>query len=425
VPRALFTAICGCLLLATNSEAQTSQAASPIVARLSVFVSCDPAYLGSLDARPAAAVIFGFRGDTLLAVTADHAIRPVDPDCHVRQISLVTQEPFAVVEARIRPERDTNNDVAIIGAVLPGGRSRWAGLRRLAGIKAQPSTLYLLGCPASGSCFDDPLQVRVRRWDPDVIVVQTPFLEEGYSGGPAVDGSGQLIGMTIDYNGQYGRVRPWPLIESWLGQVGYARNLPTRPIDALSDQIISASVNLAPAVPVNPDGSRLFGSGNLRVEWWDSVGVGSVYGLDRVAIVLNQACASCIDERTVIGLAGYLISMGTGYAPRNKAFRLVGQLPMSGGFLGSIIFGASRQLESRNTPDSVNFSTGLPYREYFTFGYQYLFGFRLEAVFYLAVSNRLGIRSALQYTELAGISSSFGSSSTRFSGLTVGAFFRR
>jgi len=414
--------LAGLLTVSTALSAQTSTAAGPLMAELSISASCGSGGFGN-DRRPAAAIIFGFKSDTLFAVTANHAIRSRDPECLVRNVRVVTREPFSFLTAIIRPEFDTKLDLAIVAAVFQPDSVNWKNLRRAQGIRGDPSNLYLIGCPASGSCYDEPLQVRIRRKDSTFVSVQSAFLEEGYSGGPAVDGSGQLIGMTLDYGGQNARILRWSAIEKWLSANRYRANIPTKPIDALGHWLISIGTS-SEARMTNPNGSKLAPSVRLLVESWDSSGSATLYGLERIARPIYLRCAECADHRTVIGTVGFFGSLGGGYAPRNKGFPLFGPSPISAAAQLSFLVGSAQQLVRRDDPDQVDPSTGTFGTELFLSDWSMVAGPRVEALFNASVTNSFGIRGSVGYTALYGLATTFGLQTTTYWDLGFGLSYR-
>ena len=177
--------------------AQTPSGAMPVTANVMVSTECR--YGSDLNGSraEAAGILIGRVADSVFAVTALHVVRPSDPTCSAREVVLVLREPFAYFRVDVvrQSERD---DLALLrgapdslDALLRGRHWNRRG--------PEPrGTVFLLGCPVGGSCWDDPLEGRIRSQsvlrDSSVWRIQSPFLEDGYSGGPVVSRSGEVGG---------------------------------------------------------------------------------------------------------------------------------------------------------------------------------------------------------------------------------------
>lgn len=408
------------------ASAQTSDATAPLAVGLTAVVRCGGGLVGQAETRAAAAILFRVVGDTVFAVTANHAVRLTEPDCAVAAIFMHTRDPFSMGSAQLRTEFDQHLDVAIVALQVPDSLSRrkW---RMPRGLRGDTDRLFLFGCPIGGSCYDDALEVRVRSraaLDSTYIKVQSPLLEEGYSGGLAVDGSGQVVGMTIDYGGQNARVLSWRVVETWLRSQGFAPNLPSRPIDVLGLTRISASAALDQGAR-NPNGRRLLLPLVVQWESWAREGLGGIYALERVSLALAGGnCRSCSDVRAVVGTVGYVAGAGFGYSPRNWTLRLFRDALASPAFAVIVRAGASQQLIRRRLGDSTDYSTGLPVDGFFRTKWGPVGGTRIEGVLNMRAQGPLGIQAAVYWHRLVGLRSTFGPASVSGLGIRGGMTYR-
>ena len=399
--RALF--VCSLIALPPISElrGQSVDAGIPLAAILISVVDCHAEGTG-VEIRRSGAIIIGTRGDTAFAVTADHVVRPREGNCVVPVADLALREPSFSGEAVVLPDEDENLDLAVVGVVLTSGAS-WHPPMRVTGVKPDMGHVYLIGCPTGGGCAEEPLQARVRRTDSLSITVQSALIEEGYSGGPVVDRSGQLLGMTVDYGGQDARVIRWSVIEGWLRSKGYPINLPVRRIDALGHSLWAVTGSLLPLGAVDADRSRILLSASVRYEKWDDDGWASYYSVDRLSFTTHAFCSGCSDRRQFAGTVGYYVTTGLGYSRRNTAFGFAKYFPypVSASYIACFLVGKSQQLIRRTAPDSTDYATGSPIIESYRTAWKDAIGWRAEANFTIGLSRTLGLRVAPQIVWLS------------------------
>lgn len=417
----LLGAVVGTVLSCQHISAQSVGAAAPIAAVVTTYVRCGSDAPGTFEIRDAGGIVVAQRGDSVFVVTADHVARSRESGCRVTGARIYTRDPFAAGDGAVLPWHDAKRDIAILVAVFPNGRSKVGDRRMLEGVRAVPERLFFFGCPNSSGprgCWRDPREAEVVQYDSVTITAESPFLEEGYSGGAVVDATGQLVGMTLDYNGQIVRVLPWYQIRRWLDEGGYGANLPTRKIDILARRQV-AVMSSTHRGPSRSDGTSVSRSIQVRAERWDSVGYGEFVGLQRLALPLTHTCGSCSDRRSVLGTVGYYVLAGVGFSPRNRTFRPFENWPVAPALYANALFGKSEQLVER-LPAAVNPSTGARTPETFRTEWDASGGIRLEGALTIGPLRYVHGRLQFEYGWVAGMKSTFGYFTTSYSDVSFG-----
>ena len=393
------------------AHGQSPVAAMPLTAEVTTSVACTSGGGQTQDQTNAAAIFFGYRGDTLFAVTASHVVRP-DPACVVREIRVVSAQPFTYSRATVA-DSDASHDVAVLRIVPDPTRGLIQSLRWIRGAPLPLSSVYLIGCPSGGECWEAPLEVRIRTRltirDSVTFTVQSPLIEDGYSGGPAVSGGGEIVGMTLDYSGQNARILMWTWLKAWLLDGGYPVNLPPRSVDALGRKLLVVEIAATPIAARNANGQRLFPSARLRYEEWGAEAAGSWLSAEHLSLPLDNQCATCPDNRQLVGVAGFFGGFGFAAAWRNRGGR-VALLPgpITPSASGGLLLGWTEQLVVRNRPDSTDARSGLPAREYFATERSTTLALELAGTVDVAAGPRAGVRMTTRYIRFLNLYSSFG-----------------
>jgi Trypsin-like peptidase domain len=408
------------LLSATPSEAQSPAAALPLAAEVVASIECKYGEDQVGNESKGAGILIGRKRDSIFAVTALHVVQPGDPNCIAPRILVVVQNPFAMFNMTLIGRAD-QQDVALLGAKLDSAEKVMRGRRWVRRGPVARGSVFLIGCPVGGECWEDPLEGRLRDRsflrDSTLWTVQSPLIEDGYSGGPAVSRAGEIIGMTLDYGGQSARVRRWSWIESWLRALGYEVTIPGLDLTPAgwieSGQArsrrgaIGLTVVGLPLPARSGSGERLAPSFGLRVESSGEEEVGFWLSVEHLSLVADDRCVQCRDRRELRGTAGFLFGFGVTFYPRiivrSKMFKTLHPV-----FSGGILLGRSEQLVRRDSPGQVNPATGLPIREVFSTGTGPAGGFELGAGFDIPAGGAFRFRSTLRYVNLLGVYSTFG-----------------
>ena len=302
---------------------QTPSGAMPVTANVMVSTECR--YGSDLNGSraEAAGILIGRVADSVFAVTALHVVRPSDPTCSAREVVLVLREPFAYFRVDVvrQSERD---DLALLrgapdslDALLRGRHWNRRG--------PEPrGTVFLLGCPVGGSCWDDPLEGRIRSQsvlrDSSVWRIQSPFLEDGYSGGPVVSRSGEVVGLTLSFDGQNAHAVRWYRVEEWLRAGGYKVTLPTRDLTPVGWLSPTQSGKRRPSLGIlggvlpmparNVDGERLMPNVAVRFEGGGTENQSVYLGFEHLSFSAADLCSACTDRRELRGTAGFFAGLG-------------------------------------------------------------------------------------------------------------------
>lgn len=429
----LALSLAGCLVgssvIHNSAFGQSPDAANELMAALRTTVRCQTTAVSVEDRPAAAAIVFGYHGDTVLAVTANHVVRRVDTGCEVIDVRLDLHGPGNTADAFVLSDFDEVLDVAVIAAVY-SNRKTLRSIRRIRGVSAPTDNLFLIGCPSTGECWERPLEVRVRERfpffrDTALIVVQSPLIEDGFSGGPAVTSGGEVVGMTLDYGGQNAHVRSWSTIENWLRTKGYTSNLPVRRVDALGRNLLLFELGVEPFGVRNADDSRLLPSASIRYEEWGDAGGSFWLSLERLSLPIERTCSDCGDGRQLLGTAGHYLGFGIALAPRDRGYSVLGRTfgPLSPSIAIGVLAGSSEQLVRRELPDSTDPRDGLPPTVYIATKRSATAVLEVSGSLTLGLHRRVGVRITPRLLRILSMDSGFGRiSASQFSlgaGLTV------
>ena len=218
--------------------------------------------------------------------------------------------------------------------------------------------VFALGCPR-GRCWGQPEEARTVE-DPSInLVFRSPFLEPGLSGGPVVDASGGVVGLTLSSTFPLGRALWWFHISRALADWGIPENLPGVPAHSSGSTTTGVVPMLLPHGARAIDGSRIIPGAVVEffaVRWlWNVQGVAdAVMGFHRLSY----------DGRDELGVVRDFVAVGG---------RVGGVLPISVlarsprdvltvGF--DLLFGSrAKHVERVEVPGVVDFRTGEPLRE--------------------------------------------------------------
>jgi hypothetical protein len=416
----LLGALTSLALAPTPCAAQTPGMAAPLMIEVEASIECKYGEELVGNTSKAAGIVFGRNGDSVFAVTALHVVAPGDSTCSAKRIHVVMTNPFAWFDMSVLA-KDERHDVALLAAKLDSAELVMRGRRWIQRGPEVRGSIFLIGCPMGGECWDDPLEGRLRDRsffrDSSLWIVQSPLIEDGYSGGPAVSRAGEVVGMTLDYSGQNARVRRWSWIAGWLKSLGYEVTIPAVDLtpagwtsagqSVIRRTAIGLIITALPLPTRSGGGSRLAPSFGLRLDTGGDAEGGYWLSLEHISLTARDRCTSCSDRREMRGSAGFLFGMGVAYYPRvvirSQALKTIHPF-VSGG----VLLGRMEQLVRRDAPGPVDPSTGLPAREYFSTGSGPAGGVDLAAGLDVPAGGAFRLRTSIRYVGLAKVYSSFG-----------------
>ena len=375
----------------TAALGQTVGAAMRVVAELTSQMDCGAGELTPPEETNGSGTVIRIVHDTIFAVTASHVV--YRQGCSLNRAVTRYQGRSAPVEViSIHPRVD----IALVRSILKGNPPPTAP--RLPKPVADSSIsipgldddrAYVLGCPVSGTCFDTPVQAKVRLSMPPFLRLQTTFIEPGYSGGPVVRRDGAILGIVVATSGEAVQAVRWTEVEAWLAGAGVLYTL----LEPLP--LPPGKTSIVIGLSSGGRTAREFGGHPLRgyAVLQQDMGKETFWiGALNINDFWDKNCASCAGKVKLLATRG--IAIGGGITWRKPVLRYIDETSDAAaifefrvGILGSF----AETLLQQQIPDSVDVSSGNPITQEFLSNRRLTLGWLGDATLVIGLTRRFSL----------------------------------
>jgi S1-C subfamily serine protease len=376
-------------MLPRPTSAQTASAAEQLVVAVRAEFRC-PGSIGSTAASGSATAV-RISGDTLYAVTATHVVTL--SGCELKSAGGRFQERSGPVEVlAMHPKLD----LALLRIPLAGKEP--LQVPRLPSPVVDPylaipggfqdESAFVLGCPESVTCFEKPIEARIRFSMPPFLRLQIPFIEGGYSGGPVVRKNGAIIGIVVAASGDAIQCVRWAEVGPWLAEEGAPYSLPEP--SALPPGRTSIVIGVALAGQT----AREFGGHPVRAYFFAQQTVGTTViwaGVLNINDTWHQRCSECSGVATLLATRGFAGGGGIAFRSGALSYLESGNDPvlfeLRLGGLAAVVDG----LVEQQIADSINPESGSPSTQRFLSKREVNFGGLADATFIFRLKNQVSL----------------------------------